>query len=147
MTWTYSGNPADSDRDKVRFLVFDTDTNDQLLSNEEIAWLLSEQTNVYLAAANAAEVIAAKFAKDITRSAVGLSATVGNRAQFYLDLADKLRDQVGTTNQRAEVFAGGLTVSGKDSLDSDSDAVQPSFRIGEFDWNGGSEGQDWTDPQ
>ena len=147
MTWTYSGNPADSDRDKVRFLVFDTDTNDQLLSNEEIAWLLSEQTNVYLAAANAAEVIAAKFAKDITRSAVGLSATVGNRAQFYLDLADTLRDQGGTTNQRAEVFAGGLTVSGKDSLDSDSDAVQPSFRIGEFDWNGGSEGQDWTDPQ
>ena len=147
MTWTYSGNPADSDRDKVRFLVFDTDTNDQLLSDEEIAWLLTEQTNVYLAAANAAEAIAAKFAKDITRSAVGLSANVGNRAQFYLELADKLRDQVGTTNKRAEVFAGGLTISGKDTLDSDSDAIQPGFKIGEFDWDGGSGGQDWTDPQ
>lgn len=147
MTWTYSGNPADSDRDKVRFLVFDTDTNEQLLSNEEIAWLLSEQTNVYLAAANAAEAIAAKFAKDITRSAVGLSANVGNRAQFYLELAEKLRNQVGTTNKRGEVFAGGLTISGKDSLDSDSDAIQPGFKIGEFDWDGGSGGQDWTDPQ
>jgi len=147
MTWTYSGNPADSDRDKVRFLVFDTDTNEQLLSNEEIAWLLSEQTNVYLAAANAAEAIAAKFAKDITRSAVGLSANVGNRAQFYLELAEKLRNQVGTTNKRAEVFAGGLSISGKDSLDSDSDAIQPGFKIGEFDWDGGSGGQDWTDPQ
>ena len=147
MTWTYSGNPADSDRDKVRFLVFDTDTNEQLLSNEEIAWLLSEQTNVYLAAANAAEAIAAKFAKDITRSAVGLSANVGNRAQFYLELAEKLRNQVGTTNKRAEVFAGGLSISGKDSLDSDSDAVQPGFKIGEFDWGGDSSGQDWTDPQ
>lgn len=147
MTWTYSGNPADSDRDKVRFLVFDTDTNEQLLSDEEIAWLLTEQTNIYLAAANAAEAIAAKFAKDITRSAVGLSANVGNRAQFYLELANKLRDQVGTTNKRAEVFAGGLTISGKDTLDSDSDAVQPGFKIGEFDWDGGSGGQDWTDPQ
>ena len=147
MTWTYSGNPADSDRDKVRFLVFDTDTNEQLLSNEEIAWLLSEQPNVYLAAANAAEVIAAKFAKDITRSAVGLSATVGNRAQFYLNLANKLRDQVGTTNNRAEVFAGGLSISGKDALDSDTDAVQPTFKSGLFDWDGGESGADWTDPQ
>ena len=147
MTWTYSGNPASSDRDKVRFLVFDTDTNEQLLSDEEIAWLLTEQTNVYLAAANAAEAIAAKFAKDITRSAVGLSATVGNRAAFYLDLADKLRDQVGTTNQRGEIFVGGLTISGKAALDSDSDAVQPAFKIGQFDWNGVGNDPDWTDPQ
>ena len=147
MTWTYSGNPADSDRDKVRFLVFDTDTNEQLLSDEEIAWLLTEQTNVYLAAANAAEAIAAKFAKDITRSAVGLSATVGNRAQFYLNLANKLRDQVGTTNNRAEVFAGGLTISGKNTLDEDNDAVEPSFKSGQFDWDGGANGSDWTEPQ
>ena len=76
-----------------------------------------------------------------------MSANVGNRAQFYLELANKLRDQVGTTNKRAEVFAGGLTISGKDTLDSDSDAVQPGFKIGEFDWDGGSGGQDWTDPQ
>ena len=147
MTWTYSGNPATSDRDKVRFLVFDTDTNEQLINNEEIDWLLSEQSNIYLAAANAAEAIAAKFAKDITRNAVGLSATVGNRARFYLDLADKLRDQVGTTNQRGDVFAGGLTISGKDALDNDSDAVQPAFKIGQFDWNGIGSDPDWTDPQ
>lgn len=146
MAWTYSGNPATSDLDKVRFLVFDTDTNEQLINNEEIAWLLTEQTNVYMAAANAAEAIAAKFAKDITRTAVGLSASVGNRAQFYLDLAEKLRLQIGTTNQHGEVFSGGLTISGKDALDADTNAVQPSFKIGQFDWNGGDNSQDWTDP-
>tara|TARA_A100001391_G_scaffold70347_3_gene44940 strand:- start:1682 stop:2125 length:444 start_codon:yes stop_codon:yes gene_type:complete len=147
MTWTYSGDPANNDRDKVRFLVFDTDTNEQLLSDEEIAWLLSEQTNVYLAAANAAEVIAAKFAKDISRSVVGISATPGGRAEFYLELAEKLRNQIGTTNKRAEVFAGGLTISGKESLDGDTDAVQPGFKIGDFDWNGPYDSADETGPQ
>ncbi len=146
MTWSYSGNPATSDRDKVRFLVFDTDTNEQLINNEEVDWLLTEQTNVYMAAANAAEAIAAKFAKDITRNAVGLSASVGNRASFYLELADKLRAQIGTTNKLGEVFAGGLTISGKESLDGDTDAVQPAFKIGQFDWNGPNDGSDWTDP-
>ena len=145
MTWTYSGDPANSDRDKVRFLVFDTDTNEQLLSNEEIAWLLSEISNVYLAAANAAEAIAAKFAKDITRNAVGLSATVGDRARFYLDLANKLRDQVGTTNSRGDIFVGGLTISGKESLDGDSDAIQPGFKIGQFDYNGPNDDPEWMD--
>ena len=147
MTWTYSGNPADSDRDRVRFLVFDTDVNEQLINDEEIAWLLSEQSNIYMAAANTAEAIAAKFAKDITRNAVGLSASVGNRAQFYLELADKLRAQMSTTNKHGEVFAGGLTISGKQALDDDPDAVQPAFKIGQFDWNGPNGGADWTDPK
>jgi len=146
LTWTYSGNPADSPRDRVRFLVMDTDSSDPLLSDEEVAWLLTEQTSVYLAAANAAEAIAAKFAKDISRSVIGISAQPGNRAQFYLDLAETLRAQIGTTNKHGEVFAGGLTISGKRTLDSDSNAVQPSFKMGQFNWDGPNQGNDWTKP-
>jgi hypothetical protein len=56
MTWTYVG-PATSDRDKVRFLIQDVETTRQLLSDEEIAWLLTEWADVYDAAANAAEVL------------------------------------------------------------------------------------------
>ena len=40
MTFTYSGDPGASALDEVRFLIQDTDTNDQLLSNEEIEYLL-----------------------------------------------------------------------------------------------------------
>ena len=39
MAWTYSGDPSSSARDAIRFLVGDTDTNDQLVTNEEIAWV------------------------------------------------------------------------------------------------------------
>tara|TARA_A100001515_G_scaffold67655_3_gene53806 strand:- start:1513 stop:1956 length:444 start_codon:yes stop_codon:yes gene_type:complete len=147
MTWSYSGDPSSSDRDKVRFLVFDTDTNDQLLSNEELDWLLSQNSNIYMAAATAAEAIAAKFAKDISRSVVGISATPGGRADFYLELAERLRAQVSSTNKHAQVFAGGLSIDNKEALDDDSDAVQPGFKIGQFDYDGPNQGQDYTDPE
>jgi len=41
MTFTYSGNPGASALDEVRFLIQDTDSNEQLLSNEEINYLLT----------------------------------------------------------------------------------------------------------
>jgi hypothetical protein len=50
MTWTYSGDPGSSSRDEVRFLIQDTDTNDQLLSNEEIDYLLTSYGDPYSAA-------------------------------------------------------------------------------------------------
>lgn len=50
MTWTYSGNPGASDLDEVRFLIQDTNTNDQLLSNEEINYLLAAYGDPYSAA-------------------------------------------------------------------------------------------------
>jgi len=46
MTWTYSGNPANSSSDAVRFLIGDTDTTDQLISNEEIAYLVTVHGNI-----------------------------------------------------------------------------------------------------
>ena len=147
MTWTYSGDPAGSDRDKVRFLVFDTDTNEQLLNDEEIAWVLTQATNIFMAAASCAEAIAAKFAKDINRSVVGISAQPSSRAGFYLELADKLRAQASTTTTHGSIFAGGLTISGKNTLDANADDVQPGFKKGQFDWDGASGGADWTDPK
>ena len=41
MTWSYSGNPGASDLDHIRFLIQDTDTTDQLFSNEELTYLFN----------------------------------------------------------------------------------------------------------
>lgn len=54
MTFTYSGNPGASALDEVRFLIQDTDSNDQLLSNEEINYLLSAYSDDAFSAAVAA---------------------------------------------------------------------------------------------
>jgi uncharacterized SAM-binding protein YcdF (DUF218 family) len=50
MAWTYSGNPGASPLDEVRFLIQDTDSTSQLLSNEELNYLLASYEDPYSAA-------------------------------------------------------------------------------------------------
>lgn len=91
MTWTYV-DPNNNARDKVRFLIGDTDTTDQLVSDEEIAYLLSETGNsVYLAAHDACYAISSKFARMATSKSVGdLSLSFANRAEQFAALAERL---------------------------------------------------------
>ncbi len=94
MTWTYVG-PATADRDKVRFLIQDVDTTRQLLSDEEIAYLLAEWNDTYEAAANAAEILGAKFSgkADYSKSVgdLSLNETFSSQSQGYKELAKTIR--------------------------------------------------------
>lgn len=125
MTWTYGGDPAANDRDAVRFLVGDTDTNDELITDEEIAWLLTENGNVYSAAAAAAQTIAAIFARFVNKNVGDLSLDASDKHKHYLDLADTLRRKAAI--QAATPFAGGISIASKDSFEDDMDRVQPKF--------------------
>lgn len=49
--WSYSGNPASSALDETRFRMGDTNVADQLLSNDEVTFLLTQNANDPLAAA------------------------------------------------------------------------------------------------
>lgn len=132
MAWTYSGNPASSDRDAVRFLVGDTDTTDQQLQDAEIDWLLVENPNAQMAAAHACEAIAAKYARLVSTSNLSLSVSAGDRQAHYLALAMKLRKQA--QDGGAEMFVGGTRYSQKEAREENADEVQPNFEIGEDDY-------------
>ena len=62
MTWTYSGNPGASTLDEVRFLIQDTDINDQQLQNEEINYLITAYGDPYGAAVAACSALLARLA-------------------------------------------------------------------------------------
>jgi len=96
MAWTYSGNPASSARDKVRFLCGDVDTTNQLINDAEIAFLLTEWNNdAYISAAFACEAIAGKYQarSDYSRSVgdLSISTQFGASAKGFLDRATSLR--------------------------------------------------------
>ena len=95
MTWTYSGNPASSDRDAVRFLVADTDSTDPLITDEEIAYLIAIYTEAPYAAVGAARAIAAKFSREADQArTVGdltLSESLSQKSTQYHHLADHLQ--------------------------------------------------------
>ncbi len=131
MAWTYSGDPAANDRDAVRFLVGDTDTTDQQLNDAEIAYLNAQEPNVYKAASQGAKTIAAKFARKADKEVGDLKIRWSQLQKSYLDLASELEERsisgVGTA------FLGGTNVGEKQTLDEDTDRVQPGFKRDQFD--------------
>lgn len=94
MTFTYSGDPASSNRDAVRFMVGDTDSTDPLLSDSEIAYLLSVHVEAPSAAVGAARAIAGKFSREADKQRgvgdLSLSESLNQKALSYHHLADHL---------------------------------------------------------
>ncbi len=95
MTWTYSGDPSSSDKDEVRFLVGDTDTSDQLVSDEEINYALAVWLDLYgtkyWVAAVVAENIAGKFTRETSYSADGVSVNLSELQNKFVERARQLR--------------------------------------------------------
>lgn len=105
MTWTYSGDPVlagdeDQQRDAVRFLanVKDADLDSAIL-DEEIAFALATEANVYMAAARIAELASSQpVSSGIVQSqTIGdLSITYGDSGRSavdYMSLAASLRQR------------------------------------------------------
>lgn len=126
MSWSYSRDPSDSDLDAVRFYVQDTDPNDQLISDEEIEFLIAQWTPVYgsnlMVAAMAAEAIAAKFAREVSYSADGVSVGVNELQTKYDALASSLRDQYKQFD-----IGGGPEVGGVMWSDQPDPMIKPTI--------------------
>ena len=126
MAWTYGGDPSANNRDAVRFLIGDTVTADQKLSDSEIAYLLSAHSdNVFFSAAAACEAIASFYATALSKSVGSTSVSLGEKHSNYLTLAERLRNQVRQTP--VAIYSGGATEDDKDTYREDDDIIQPFF--------------------
>ena len=155
MSWSYSGDPADSDLDLVRFYVGDTDSRWELLQDEEILHVISQQTSfvdtstslpdieAYRASAILVDALCAFWARFVSTKNKSLNVDAGKRFENGKVLARRLWARAGVSISEdgrqavvAGIFVGGLTLSGKRTLDADTDAVQPAFRKGQDDHPG-----------
>lgn len=134
MSWSYEPNA--SDKDRVRMLVGDTNPDQKQLHNEEIAWFLSENSNVYVAASEAAKAIAALYGRDVDKQVGDLKISASQRQKHYLDLAKQLKMRATLS---VSPYAGGISRSDKDSVADNTDRVRPSFERGQFDYPGVSD--------
>jgi hypothetical protein len=112
VTWSYSGNPSASPLDAVRFLSTDTDESHQRVSDEEIAFLLTQNNgDAYLAAADVAEQLAGVASgKAVTRKEVGdlkLEYAYAAAATNYTSLAARLRARASRLAPPVPI-AGGI---------------------------------------
>lgn len=136
MTWTYTG-PADSAKDEVRFLLGDTVEADPLLSDEEIAYLLSGSgDDVYGAAIAGARQVATQFARLATSKSVGdMSLSYSDRARAFEDVASRLERQRSASGLMRPWVHPNSLVRAVDKDDPGSNGTE--FRTGIHD-NAGS---------
>ena len=133
MSTTYSGNPASSDRDAVRFRIGDTQESDWQLQDEEIDYLLEGGVSVPLASLRACKALAAHYARQVDKSVDGFSLSASQRQTHYLDLAKTISREAGLDVPAVSFRVGGLSIADRDTADADEDLIQPDFRIGQFD--------------
>lgn len=97
MTNTYV-DPGASTKDEVRFLLGDTRAGEWILSDEEIAFAITKYGEIFgghmeYVASFLADQIAARFGREASYSADGVSIGLGSVAQQFRDLAASLRAQ------------------------------------------------------
>lgn len=124
MAWTYSGDPSNSQRDAVRFLIGDTDTDDQLLNDDEVTYFITTHGTTNRAASEAARAVAAKFARLMNRSIGGLSADFGAKYRQYMELATNLIGKEET--EPVSPFISGFKKDQKETYMDDSNR-EPIF--------------------
>lgn len=132
MAFSYTPGSTTS-LNRVRLLIGDTDSAaaaQQRLEDEEITDLLTIAGSYRAAAAAAADALAAKFARLATSKSMGQASLVWQRFQQLRQLAADLRASVSLA---AVPFAGGISISQKDTNDQDTDRVKPNFKIGMLD--------------
>ena len=131
LKFTYDNDPGNSNRDAVRWLAGDTDEHTAQIDDREIDFSLTQFTNKRLAAAMCLDAVAAKFSYKASVSIGEISRSLGDVADKLRKRAEELRSEASKHNVLP--FFGGLTISGKEALSEDSNAVQPPFTMRQFD--------------
>lgn len=131
--WLYTGKPSVRQIDRVRLLIGDTDSADQLLTDDEISWLLELHGSLNRTASESARAIAAKYARLMNRSIGGLSADFSAKYRQYMELADSLLSKEETSP--VSPFISGYRRSEKEARELDIDRETTFGRKGVHDNN------------
>jgi len=115
VTYSYTA-PGNSDTDTIRYLIQDTDPNqagEWLVTDEEIQWSYDTWFPLYnseeYVAAAVADTIAARYAREASYSADGVSVSLGPVGDQYRALAASLRETYKATLVGTSVDVGGMT--------------------------------------
>ena len=141
MAWSYDPTDLDSSTASgrlniVRFLVGDTDTTNQLVSDEEINFaLLTEGDDVYSAGSLVAKSLSAKYASYVDIELDGqLREDYSQLTTQYANLSSMLSGEGDTKKAKLGVFAGGISKTEMDRVENLPDRVAPYFRRDSYKW-------------
>jgi hypothetical protein len=126
MPWTYDLSKLTTNAVyQVRAEIQDTDPNDQQLQDEEIAYALSVERNMWSASARCAEMIGRRvLRKADVKLGRAMVVTYSRMADQWFQMARMLRSKsLGTTPP----WVGGANISDQINFATDTSIIQPVF--------------------
>jgi hypothetical protein len=124
--WNYNPEALDTDPVmQVRAELQDTDPNDQQLQDEEIAYALAAERNMWAAAARCAEMIGRRvLRKADVHLGRSMQITYSKMADQWFQMARMLRSKsLGTTPP----WVGGANLTDQINFATNTDLIQPVF--------------------
>jgi hypothetical protein len=107
---------------QLRMMLSDTNSTRPLMQDEELDWMQTQETNIYMMAARVCEILLSRFG--------GISAKRISQLQIQFD-TKTYRMMAADFRARAASnqvpYAGGISVADKAAQQADGDWVAPSF--------------------
>ena len=134
MAWTYDlSQLGTSQLFQVRRLIGDVISNDQQISDEEINFALTVRSNIYGAASDCCNYIAAQYSRMVnlvtTGSGGALTTNYSDKARAYYARAAQL-DMMAKVRGGGLPYAGGISLADKQTQMADPDRTPPQFSLG-----------------
>ena len=128
-------DPANSDIDKVRINIADTDPCEELISKELYQWFLDESpvpaSKVQYATIKAVGYLVARYAGYTEEETNDVKVKYQFLYQQYKDLQDRLtKDPSYSLSGAPQIYAGGISCSDIESNNSNSDNNQAFPAVG-----------------
>ena len=119
-------DPANSDIDKVRINIADTDPDEELIPSELYQWFLNESPStdsaVSFATIKAVSYLVAKYAGYTEEETKDVRVKYQYLYQQYKDLLDRLtKDPSYSLTGAPQIYAGGISCSDIENNNSNSD--------------------------
>jgi len=135
MTWTYAGDPAASTLAAVRFLIGDTDTNDQQLQDAEINFAIAATSDKYTAAIFCAQSLAAKYSRLCDTAIESVRVSANQQYEHYRGLIGILTTQAAQNSLYGGLgspYVGGVSISEIENVREDTDRPAAAFSRDKF---------------
>jgi hypothetical protein len=117
MGWSYSGDPAASALDEVRFLIQDTDETNPLFEDPEITYAVNLITPVYgsnlMVAAYLCDVLSSAYAGEASISADGVTISTDGLGEKYKTMGARFR----ALHNELDGMGGGPQAGGIDRFE------------------------------
>lgn len=123
--WSYSGDPSSSPRDAARFTIGDTVAGEPIFTDAEIDYAVTREGSINEASIALAKAAVAKYARLVSTSDDKQRREFNQKLEHFQALVKELAAQ--RTKRVTGIFAGGLSLSGKRAVETDTDRVPSTF--------------------